>query len=110
MLGEISHLDAAADDHVAIIRLCRTGHELEQRRFARAVDPHHTPALLAPNLEVEARINAALAVALMHLPQAHHVLARARRRREFEHDGLTAPGRLDALDLLQLLDPALHLG
>ena len=46
----------------------------------------------------------------MQLLQGDDVIARAWRGRKIERDGLAAARRLDALDLLQLLDPALHLG
>jgi len=49
------------------------------------------------------------AIAFVHLLEAHHVLAGARRRQEIELHGLAPPWRLDSLDLLQLLDPALYL-
>src|SRR4029077_10515746 len=71
--------------------------------------PHHAPAAPPPGHEGEARIDAAVAVALVHVLQARDILARTRRRLEFECHGLAPPRRLDALDLLQLLDPALHL-
>ena len=45
----------------------------------------------------------------MDVLQADDVLARARRRQEVERHGLAALRRLDALDLVELLDPALHL-
>ena len=45
----------------------------------------------------------------MHALQAHHVLAGTRRRQKLESHGLPPLRRLNALDLLQLLDPALHL-
>ena len=50
-----------------------------------------------------------VAIALVHVLQAHHVLAGARRRQEIERHRLAALGRLDPFDLLQLLHPALHL-
>ena len=87
----------------------RARHQLQQRRLAGAVDAHDAPALPAAHLEVEPLVDAAAAVALVHVLQAHHVLAGARRRRELEHHRLAALGRLDPLDLLQLLHPALHL-
>ena len=52
---------------------------------------------------------AAAAIALVDVLQADDILARARRRHEFERYGLAALRRLDALDLVELLDPALHL-
>ena len=45
----------------------------------------------------------------MHVLERGDVLAGARRRLELEVHRLPALGRLDAVDLLQLLDPALHL-
>ncbi len=60
-------------------------------------------------MQVQPLIDAAIAVALVHALQARHVLAGARRRAEFELDGLAAARRLDPVDLLQLLHPALHL-
>ena len=46
---------------------------------------------------------------MWHVLEADHVLAGARRRLELEHHRLAALGRLDAIDLRQLLDAALHL-
>src|SRR6202023_2935465 len=110
VLREVTHLDAAADRHRAVVRRRRARHQLQQRGFSRAVDTHDAPAFLPPHHEVEPVIDAPVAVGLLHLLQAHHVLARARRRWEIERHGLAALRRLDALDLLQLLPPALHLG
>ena len=109
VLREVAQLHAAAERHAAVVRLGRAGHELEQRGLAGAVDAHHAPALAAAHHEVETLVDAAAAVALVDALQAHHVLAGARRRREIERHGLAAPRRLDPLDLLQLLHPALHL-
>src|SRR5262249_18342958 len=100
---------ALADAHAAVVRRGRACHKLEKRRLAGAVDAHHAPALAAAHLEVEAVVDAAAAVALVHVGEARHVLAAARRRREVERDRLAAPWRLDPLDLVELLDPALHL-
>src|SRR3954466_10991540 len=110
MLGEIAHLDAAAECHRAVVWLGRSGYQLEQRRLAGAVDAHHGPALLATDHEVEPLIDAAAAVTLVDVLQADDVVARPRRRRKVERNRLAALRRLDAFDLLQLLDPALHLG
>ena len=60
-------------------------------------------------MEVQPLVDAPVAVALVHVLQAHHVLAGARRRRELERHRLAALGRLHPVDLLQLLHPALHL-
>src|SRR5262249_24809070 len=109
VLGEVALLHALADAHAAVARRGRACHKLEKRRLAGAVDAHHAPALAAAHLEVEAVVDAAAAVALVHVGEARHVLAAARRRREVERDRLAAPWRLDPLDLVELLDPALHL-
>src|SRR6185437_5357226 len=63
----------------------------------------------AAHLEIETVIDAVAAVALVHLGEARDVLTGARRRRELERDGLASARRLDPLDLVELLDPALHL-
>ena len=89
--------------------LIAVGDELEQRRLAGAVDAHDAPALAAPDMEVEALVDRALAIAFVDLPQHHHVLAGAGRRAELEVDLLLAARRLDLVDLVELLDPALHL-
>ena len=61
-------------------------------------------------MEVEALVDAPAAVALVHVLEADDVLAGARCRLELEHHRLPALGRLDPIDLRQLLDAALHLG
>ena len=93
----------------AVVRLGRARDQLQQRGLARAVDAHDAPALAAAHLEIQPLVNDPRAIALVHVLQADHVLAGARRRREVERDGLPAARRLDPLDLFQLLDPALHL-
>ena len=109
VLGEIAHLDAGADGDVAGVRLRRARHQLQQRRLAGAVDAHHRPALAAAHLEVQPLVDAARAIAFVDALQRRHVVAGARRGRKFEQDRLAAPRRLDALDLVELLHPALHL-
>ena len=86
------------------------GHQLQQRRFAGAVGAQHAPAFLAAHQEVQALIDRLGAVALVDVAQADDVVARARAGLELELHGLATPRRLDALDLVQLLDPALDLG
>src|SRR5690348_9165774 len=49
------------------------------------------------------------AVTLVNVIQADDVLPGARRRQEVERDRLATAWRLDPFDLLELLDPALHL-
>src|SRR6185437_6650375 len=62
-----------------------------------------------PNHEVEALIDRPAAIALVNVLQACDILARARRRLKIECNGLAPSRRLDPLDLLELLDPTLHL-
>src|SRR5208283_1459679 len=95
--------------HRAVVGLRGACHQFQKRGFAGAVDAHDAPALAPANLEVEPLIDAPRAIALVHLLQARDVLAGAWRRRKIEIDGLPALRRLDAVDLLELLDPALHL-
>src|SRR3954453_8415517 len=109
MLREIAHLDAAADRHGALVRLARARDELEQCRFAGAVDAHHAPALPAADHEIEPVIDPLAAVALEDLFEHNAVLARARRRWEVERHRLAAARRLHPLDLVELLHPALNL-
>ncbi len=60
-------------------------------------------------MEVEPVMNGAAAIALADALDAHDVLARARRRTELERHHLPPLGRLDTVDLVELLHPALHL-
>ena len=109
MLGEIAELDAGAERDDAGIRLGGAGDELQERRLAGAVDAHDAPALAPADLEVEAVIDDLLAIALGDALQVRDIVPRAWRRLELELHGLSALRRLDALDLVELLDPALHL-
>src|SRR5882757_931238 len=109
VLGEIAHFDAAADRRRAVLGLARARDELEQLRLAGAVDTYHALALAAADREIETIIDPLAAIALVHLLQADDVLARAGCGEEIERHGLAPPRWLDALDLVELLDPALHL-
>ncbi len=82
---------------------------LEQRRLARAVGPHERDLVAAVHGEVEAVVHGLVAVALHEAAGAHHLVARARGLLEVELDGLLLLGKLDALDLLELLHAILHL-
>ena len=84
VLREVSHLHASAHRNHAIVRRGRTRHQFQQRRLARTVDAHHAPAFPPAHHEVQPVINAPWAIALLHLLQAHHVFARARRRQKIE--------------------------
>ena len=94
----------------ALVGLAGARHQFQKRRFAGAVDAHHAPALLAPDREIEPLVDRLAAIVLVNVFERHDIVAGARRRLEIECHGLAAPGRLDAVDLIELLDPALHLG
>src|SRR5207253_8467921 len=67
------------------------------------------PPLAATYEHAEPGVHHSRAVLLRHARHLHHVLARARRLAELEALLDEAARRLDALDLVELLDPALHL-
>jgi len=109
VLRKIAHFDAAALGDGAVVWQRGARHQFQQRRLACAVNAHDAPPLIAAHLKVQSLVNSPGAVALVHVLQGDHVVAGARRRREFEQNRLTAPGRLNPVDLLELLDAALHL-
>ena len=109
MLREVPHLHAASDGDLAGVGLGLSGDELEERRLSRAVDAHDAPSLAAADEQVEPVVDLALAVALDHPVDLRDVLARARRGAEVELEHLAPLGRLDALDLVELFHPRLHL-
>src|SRR6185437_9702748 len=93
VLGEIAHPDAAAEGHRALVWPDLAGRQLQQRGFARTVGAEHAPAFRATHPEIEPRVDRLAAIALVNLPEARHVIARARWGAEFKPDGLAAPGR-----------------
>src|SRR5690606_20567819 len=68
------------------------------------------PALLPSNEQVEALVDDLVAVGLVDLLEGRHVFSRARGRAELELDDLALAGRIDFLDLLELLHAGLDLG
>src|SRR5262249_30627872 len=85
------------------------GDQLEQRALPRPVHAHDAPPLAPADQEIEVAVDAAPAPSLGDACELRDVVTGARRRREVERHDPPAPRRLDALDLLALLDPALHL-
>ena len=49
-------------------------------------------------------------IAFVDVLERHDIVARTRRGRKVEQHGLAAARRLDAVDLFELFNPALHLG
>src|SRR5690606_25372000 len=88
----------------------RAGDELQERRLARTVAAHHAPPLAAADLEVEPAVDDARSVGLGDAAQDRDVLAESRRALELERHDLALHRRIEALDLLDLLGPALRLG
>ena len=83
--------------------------QLDERGFSRAVHAHQRDAVSAADREIDALEYLLLAVAFGHaLKLRHHAPAR-RRLRKRKVDGLFLGGQLDSFDLVELLDPALHL-
>ncbi len=109
MLGEIAHLDAGTERDGTLIRFGRAGDQLQQRRFAGAVNAHDAPALAALDQEIEAFIDGPAAIGLVDALDVDDVFARTRRLLEFEGDRLAALRRFDALDLVELFHAALYL-
>ena len=103
----LRHVHAVLDG--ARIGLDGARDHLEQRRLARAVGAHERDLVAAVHGEVEAVVHGLVAVALHETAGAHHLVARARRLLEVELDGFLLLGKLDALDLLELLHAILHL-
>ena len=109
-LGEVAELEARPELHVALVGLEGARHQLEQGALAGAVDPHHAPALAALDLEVEPVVHDVLAVGLPDAAEGRHVVPRARGLLHQEGHQHAPLGRLELVDLLELLDPALDLG
>ncbi len=82
---------------------------LDQRRFAGAVDADQRHAVAALDDEIDAGKHLVIAVAFGDVLEfGHHAPARLGLRKA-EVDGLLFGRNLDALDLLEFLDAALHL-
>src|ERR1035438_4931904 len=77
--------------------------------FRSPVHAHDAPALAPADEEIELLVDRVGAVRLGHRLDLDHVFARARRLAEVELEHLAALGRVDAVDLLELLHPRLHL-
>src|SRR5262249_59032454 len=83
--------------------------DAQERRLAGAVRTDERDALAAAHEEVDPRVDAPLAVALVDAAQAQHLVAGARRLGEAQADARArGGGGLDARGALGRLAPALH--
>jgi hypothetical protein len=107
VLREVAHLDARADAPSPSSGSGRAGDQLQQRRLAGAVDAHHAPALLAAHhgsrALVDARCRSACARSSRFATSSPE-----RGGGEVERTRLRRFGG-STLDLVELLDAALHL-
>src|SRR5262249_31741165 len=83
--------------------------QLDERRLPRAIHTHQRNAISTLDGEVYIAENFFRPEALGHARAFHYSPSTRIRLRETEVDGLLFWRNLDALDLLQLLDAALHL-
>ena len=83
--------------------------DLEEGGLARPIDAHERHPLPPLDLEVDAVVDHGGTVRLVDAHQASHEPPRARRLRKGEADAPRPPPDLDALELVQHLDAALHL-
>ena len=83
--------------------------QLDQRGFPGAVYSHQRNAVAALDHEIDVAKYFLLAIGLRHPDELGHDPARGLGLREGEVNRLLFLRQFDALDLLQFLDPALHL-
>ena len=60
-------------------------------------------------MKIQPVIDDLIAIALVNALERHNIVAGARCGPKIERHGLAPPRRLDAIDLVELLDPALYL-
>src|SRR5262249_60802055 len=102
-------LDAMAEHALTGVGAEHPRRDAQERRLAGAVRPDERDALGAGHEEVDPRVDAPLAVALVDAAQAQHLVARARRLGEAQADARArGGGDLDARGALERPDPALH--
>src|SRR5580692_2611445 len=103
-------MQAGAEPHASRIWSTGSGNHFEQRGLARAVPSHDGPAFSAADGEIESIVNHARAVTLVQILKDSHLFAGSRRNAKVKLHDHAFPWQLDLLDLIQRLDPALHLG
>src|SRR5579872_5011755 len=103
-------MQAGAEPHASRIWSTGSGNHFKKRGLARAVSSHDGPAFSAADGEIEPVVNHARAVTLVQILQDGNLFAGAWRDTKIEFHYLPFFGQFDLLDLIQGLDPALHLG
>src|SRR5580692_2062850 len=103
-------MQAGAEPHASRIWSTGSGNHFEQRGLARAVPSHDGPAFSAADGEIESIVNHARAVTLVQILKDSHLFAGSRRNAKVKLHDHAFPWQLDLLDLVQRLNPALHLG
>ncbi len=116
VLAEVADVDVGPDRDAAGGRLGLAGQHLEKGGFAGAVHADHGDLLLPPDHAARRRRRpifwppSGRGQTLPRLSRRHHIITAARRLGKLEPDDLLLRRQLDALDLLDLLHPRLHLG
>src|SRR5262245_19367636 len=109
MLGVVRDRDAGPHAPLPAVGRDDPGDELHEGRLPRAVRADEYDPLAALDPEVDPRVDRRPSVSLRHGAQIDLDARRGRRLGELEADRLPPARRLDALDLLEPLDPALDL-
>src|SRR6202041_2596165 len=110
LLREVAHIQAGAEPNASCIWSTGPGNHLEQRGLARAVSSHDGPAFSAANGEIEPFINHTRTVTLVQILKDGDLFAGSRRETKLKLHHLAFLWQLDLFDLVQRLNPALHLG
>ena len=109
VLREVIHFHVVAQAAFTCGRLFRARQQLDQCRFPGAVHPNQAHAIGAIDDEAHAREHLLRAIALGHASKLRHHAAARPGLGKREMNGVLLGRQLDSFDLLQLLDPALHL-
>ena len=108
VLGEVGGEDVAAERHLAPRRRVDARQQLHERRLAGAVGPDQHDLVASLDLQVEAAIDDLGAVGEGDVGELGDDLAAPRRLGQLDPDGrVVGLGRVDPLDLVDRLEPAL---
>src|SRR5271170_4378656 len=103
-------MQAGAEPHASRIWSTGSGNHFKKRSLTRAVSPHDGPAFSAADGEIEAFVNHTRAVTLVQILNHGHLFPGSRWNAKVEFHDLPFFRQLDLFDLVQGLNPALHLG